>query len=164
MAYIIRAIQQDRADRIPASPDVRDGRADLWIGHRNPLAAPDTVAEELGFGKADVTVHACPLGGGFGRKSETDYPLMAVRIARHAAVLEAAGRIAAWVRAMPEGHGLGVALVESYGTIVAEVVEILNSGGALGGGGEASTPPIAPALANAIFAATGTRKRTLPLV
>ena len=42
-------------------------------------------------------------------------------------------------------------------------VHILNSGAAFGGAGEPGTPPIAPAVANAVFALTGQRVRTLPL-
>ncbi|HYO73455.1 MAG TPA: xanthine dehydrogenase family protein molybdopterin-binding subunit [Archangium sp.] len=42
-------------------------------------------------------------------------------------------------------------------------VEIVESGEAPGGVGEPSTPPIAPAVTNALFAATGTRIRTLPI-
>jgi isoquinoline 1-oxidoreductase beta subunit len=47
----------------------------------------------------------------------------------------------------------------------APVVEthIINSGEALGGAGEPGTPAIAPALANAVFDATGIRIRELPL-
>jgi isoquinoline 1-oxidoreductase beta subunit len=42
-------------------------------------------------------------------------------------------------------------------------VHIVDSGAALGGAGEPGTPPIAPAVTNAIFAATGIRVRELPL-
>ncbi|MDE2361625.1 MAG: xanthine dehydrogenase family protein molybdopterin-binding subunit [Hyphomicrobiales bacterium] len=42
-------------------------------------------------------------------------------------------------------------------------VEIVNSGAPLGGVGEIGTPAIAPAVANAVFAATGKRLRSLPL-
>ena len=43
-------------------------------------------------------------------------------------------------------------------------VVIVESDAPLGGGGEPGTPPIAPAVANAIFAATGTRVRNLPIM
>ena len=41
---------------------------------------------------------------------------------------------------------------------------IINSGADLGGAGEPGTPGIAPALANAIFDATGRRIRALPIM
>jgi isoquinoline 1-oxidoreductase beta subunit len=43
------------------------------------------------------------------------------------------------------------------------VVQVLESGGSIRGVGEPGTPPAAPALANAIFNATGKRIRELPL-
>ena len=41
-------------------------------------------------------------------------------------------------------------------------VQIVNNNGPLGGVGEASVPPVAPALANAYAALTGARIRSLP--
>jgi len=339
----------------------RDGKIDLWSGLQNPLAVRDEIAGATGVKKKDITVHNVLLGGGFGRRSNPDYPLMAVAIAeefdhpvkmiwsreqdtqqdwyrpasisrfkagldetgmpiswdnlftqkhdppeashipykidnqlihyahvdhhirfgpwrsvdhtqhgffiesfvdeladqagmdgyeyrrkllehspRYLAVLDAAAKAAGWGRAVPEGRGLGIALVDSFGTVVAQVVEvdvtgpepkvihvwcaadpgyamnpdgfvaqiesgiiygltaalygnitiedgavvqsnfhdypmlrmreapeisveIINSGAKLGGGGEPGTPPIAPALANAVFAATGVRVRSQPI-
>ncbi len=42
-------------------------------------------------------------------------------------------------------------------------VEIVNTGAPIGGVGEPGLPPTAPAVANAIFAATGKRRRKMPL-
>lgn len=43
-------------------------------------------------------------------------------------------------------------------------VHFINSGAEMGGIGEPGVPPAAPALANALFAATGKRVRTLPIL
>jgi isoquinoline 1-oxidoreductase beta subunit len=159
---------------------------------------------------------------------------------RHLAVLEAVAEAADWKSRAPEGRGRGIAVVESFGSYVAQIAEVsvqngvprvhkvwcaidcgtvLNprivqaqmesgitygitaalygeinirdgravqgnftdyqmlrigqmpevevllvpSGDAPGGVGEPGTPPIAPAIANAIFALTGRRIRTLPI-
>ena len=159
---------------------------------------------------------------------------------RHLAVLDAAAKAANWEAPRAAGKGRGIAVHESFGTIVAQVAEvavadgkvsvervccavdagfavnpdglaaqmesgivyglsaalhgeigieagrvrqsnfhdypvlrinempvvdtvIVNSGEALGGGGEPGTPPVAPALANAICDATGVRLRELPV-
>lgn len=42
-------------------------------------------------------------------------------------------------------------------------VHIVESDGPIGGAGEPGTPPVAPAVANAVFAATGARIRELPI-
>jgi isoquinoline 1-oxidoreductase beta subunit len=43
-------------------------------------------------------------------------------------------------------------------------VHIIESNSAIGGAGEVGVPAVAPALVNAIFAATGVRLRELPVV
>lgn len=44
---------------------------------------------------------------------------------RHLAVLDAVAERSDWDSPLPDGHGRGMAIVESFGTIVAEVVEVM---------------------------------------
>ncbi|GAC1540217.1 MAG: hypothetical protein NVS2B4_19800 [Ramlibacter sp.] len=159
---------------------------------------------------------------------------------RHLEVLETAARQAGWGSALPPGHARGVALHESFGSVVAQVAQVAIEAGRVrvhrvvcaidcgtvvnpgivaqqiegavvdgltaalygridvrngkvqqlnfpdypillagqaplvqtfivsserppGGAGEPGVPPVAPAVANALFALTGQRSRSLPL-
>ena len=174
---------------------------------------------------------------------EDPYQFRAARLQdqpRHLAVLRKAAEAAGWDKPLAQGRGRGIALQESFGALVAQVVEvtvangetkvdrvvaavdpgfavspdglsaqiesgiiygltaalygeitiengavkqsnyhdykalrmpeapviethIINSLAAVGGAGEPGTPAIAPALANAVYDATGVRVRKLPL-
>jgi isoquinoline 1-oxidoreductase beta subunit len=60
---------------------VRDGKCDLWSGHQAPVNARQAAADAAGLAFEDVTYHNAYLGGGFGRRSTSDYITMATRIA-----------------------------------------------------------------------------------
>jgi isoquinoline 1-oxidoreductase beta subunit len=200
----------------------------LWwrsVGHTHT-----SFMEETLFDEAAHAVGADPM----------DYRLGLLQAhPRYVALLEKVKTMSDWGRELPTGSGLGVAIEESFGSIVAEVaqvkveddrvhvekvwcaadlgfainplgvreqmesgiiyglsaalhgeitldggrpvqgnfdgypvvrideapeieVEIIQSGAAMGGAGEPGTPPIFPAVGNAIFAATGKRLRSLP--
>lgn len=61
---------------------VRGGLCDVWAGSQSPLGARNAAAKTLGISADKVNYHNTYLGGGFGRRSETDNIEMAVRIAK----------------------------------------------------------------------------------
>lgn len=61
---------------------VRDGKCDIWTSTQVPLMARSTAAGAIGIDADDITVHHPFLGGAFGRRLESDYVTMAVRIAK----------------------------------------------------------------------------------
>jgi isoquinoline 1-oxidoreductase beta subunit len=50
-----------------------DGACEVWTSTQNPQGARTEVARVLGIGEDKVTVHVTFLGGGFGRKSKSDF-------------------------------------------------------------------------------------------
>ncbi len=58
-----------------------DGTAEAWAGSQVPLGARGAVAKALGISASKVTYHNLRMGGGFGRRLETDSITQAARIA-----------------------------------------------------------------------------------
>jgi len=61
---------------------VRPERVDVWVGTQNPEAVLAAAAEITGMALENVYVHNCFLGGGFGRRGNTDHVRQAVTVAK----------------------------------------------------------------------------------
>lgn len=57
------------------------GKLTLWAGAQAPGYAASNAAKAIGIKAADVTLHTTLLGGGFGRRAETDFSTIAARVA-----------------------------------------------------------------------------------
>jgi len=58
-----------------------DGTAEAWVGSQNPLGARGAVASALNISEDKVMLHNLRMGGGFGRRSDTDWITQTARIA-----------------------------------------------------------------------------------
>ena len=56
--------------------------AEVWVGTQNTAGARADVARALGIDFEKVILHPCYLGGGFGRRSTSDYVLEAVHLSK----------------------------------------------------------------------------------
>jgi isoquinoline 1-oxidoreductase beta subunit len=54
---------------------------EVWCGNQAPVATRDKCAEALGLLPEQVMVHTLFLGGGFGRRAEVDFSVLAARVA-----------------------------------------------------------------------------------
>lgn len=61
---------------------VHDNQCELWTGSQNPLGFANDVAELLEMDIENVKIHNQLLGGGFGRRAETDVARQAAFIAK----------------------------------------------------------------------------------
>ncbi len=56
-----------------ALAEFRDGRVTAWVPTQNPQNVQEVIAQTVGIPKEDVTCYVTLLGGGFGRKSFSDF-------------------------------------------------------------------------------------------
>jgi isoquinoline 1-oxidoreductase beta subunit len=62
----------------------KDGKLRLWASTQVPSVAADIAAKVAGVGRADVRIDTMLIGGGFGRRLETDMVAQAVAVALQA--------------------------------------------------------------------------------
>jgi isoquinoline 1-oxidoreductase beta subunit len=67
---------------INCTAQFKDGKLKLWTSTQVPSVAVDIAAKVAGVGRADVSLDVMLLGGGFGRRLETDMVAQAVAIAK----------------------------------------------------------------------------------
>jgi isoquinoline 1-oxidoreductase subunit beta len=60
---------------------LHDGKLDIWAGVQNPTSARDMAAKIAGLDAKQVHLHVTLMGGGFGRRLETDYVVQAAQLA-----------------------------------------------------------------------------------
>jgi isoquinoline 1-oxidoreductase beta subunit len=60
---------------------LQEDRLDIWTGTQAPTVARDQAAALAGLDSSEVFVHTQLMGGGFGRRAESDYVLQAVHLA-----------------------------------------------------------------------------------
>ncbi|WP_116809603.1 xanthine dehydrogenase family protein molybdopterin-binding subunit [Steroidobacter cummioxidans] len=80
MPYLAHATMEP----VNCTVDLRDGLCELWVGTQVPALAQGVAAKITGYPLNKVRVHNHYLGGGFGRRLETDFIALAVEIAKQA--------------------------------------------------------------------------------
>src|SRR5437667_595782 len=71
--YYVPLLAHAPMEPMVAVAEFRDGKVTTWCPTQNPQAVQETIGQELGIPKENVTCHVTLLGGGFGRKSKPDY-------------------------------------------------------------------------------------------
>ena len=80
--YRVPYLAHSTMEPMTAVAQVKDGRVDIWTGSQAPTSFRDAIMELGELTEDKVHIHTTLLGGGFGRRSETDFAVSAYKIAK----------------------------------------------------------------------------------
>ena len=81
--YQVPYLSQSPMEPLNCTAWHHDGVCEIWTGSQNPLGLRGEVASALGLSEEQVIVHNQMLGGGFGRRANSDYGVIAALASRH---------------------------------------------------------------------------------
>jgi len=79
--YRVPYLAHSTMEPMSAVAQVKDGRVDVWAGSQAPTGFRDAIMAAGDLDEGSVHIHTTYLGGGFGRRSETDFAVLAYKIA-----------------------------------------------------------------------------------
>lgn len=79
--YQVPFLAHSTLEPMNAVAQLANGQLDIWAGHQAPTIVRQQAAELAGLPVEQVHLHVQLLGGGFGRRLESDYILQAVQLA-----------------------------------------------------------------------------------
>jgi len=80
--YRVPYLAHSTMEPMTAVAQVKDGRVDIWTGSQAPTSFRDAIMAVDEITEDSVHIHTTLLGGGFGRRSETDFAVSAYKIAK----------------------------------------------------------------------------------
>ena len=80
--YLAPYLAHSCMEPLNCTAHVQADRVDVWVGSQNPESVLAAAVEVSGLKPEQCYVHSCYLGGGFGRRSQSDYVREAVLIAK----------------------------------------------------------------------------------
>lgn len=80
--YEVQFLAHATMEPMAAFAHFKNGRCDIYAGTQNPQTAKSGVAGALGISEDKVTVNVLLSGGGFGRRHDNDYIVIAAKISK----------------------------------------------------------------------------------
>ena len=80
--YRVPFVAHATMEPLNATARVTAEGVELWSGNQLPTFVRRACAEEAGIDEARMTVHTTLMGGGFGRRGELDFSVLATRVAK----------------------------------------------------------------------------------